>query len=52
MFMMVISQGIVMAIKSYQNQVGVLVKSYLLDDQFLPYTSVVGGIFFCKLVHH
>lgn len=49
--MMAISQDTVMAIKSYQNQAGVLVKSYLLADPFLPYTSVLGGIFFCKLVY-
>ncbi|PON67736.1 TRAM/LAG1/CLN8 domain containing protein [Parasponia andersonii] len=49
--MMAISQDTVMAIKSYQNQAGVLVQSYLLADPFLPYTSVLGGIFFCKLVY-
>lgn len=50
--MMAISQDTVMVIKSYQNHAGALVKSYLLADPILPYTSVLGGIFFCKLVHH
>ncbi|KAF4362471.1 hypothetical protein F8388_019754 [Cannabis sativa] len=49
--MMAISQDTVMAIKSYQNHAGLFVKSYLLADPFLPYTSVLVGIFFCKLVY-
>lgn len=40
----------VMGLKSYQNQAEVLVKNYLLSDPFLPYTSVLGGIFVCKMV--
>jgi hypothetical protein len=39
-----------MAIKSYQNQAEALVKNYLLADPFIPYTSVLGGIFACKVV--
>ncbi|KAM1004324.1 hypothetical protein ACFX13_004600 [Malus domestica] len=41
----------VMAIKSYQNQAGVLVKNYLLADPFIPYTSIIGGIILCKMVY-
>lgn len=48
--MMAMSENTVIAIKSYQNQAGVLVKNYLLADPFIPYTSVLAGIFFCKLV--
>lgn len=40
----------VMGLKSYQNQAEVLVKNYLLSDPFLPYTSVLGGIFVCKML--
>lgn len=40
-----------MGLKSYQNQAGVLVKNYLLADPFLPYTSVLGGIFVCKMLY-
>lgn len=49
--MMAISDDTVMAIKSYQNQAGVLVKNYLLADPFVPYISILAGIFFCKLVY-
>lgn len=38
-----------MAISSYRGQAGVLVRDYLLADPFIPYTSVVGGIFMCKM---
>ncbi|EXB51894.1 Transmembrane protein 56-B [Morus notabilis] len=48
---MAISDDTVMAIKSYQNQAGVLVKNYLLADPFVPYISILAGIFFCKLVY-
>ncbi|KAL6992011.1 hypothetical protein U1Q18_010124 [Sarracenia purpurea var. burkii] len=41
----------VMALKSYQNQAEVLVKNYLLADPFIPYTSVLGGIFACKMLY-
>ncbi|KAF3450154.1 hypothetical protein FNV43_RR06234 [Rhamnella rubrinervis] len=41
----------VMALKSYQNQAGVLVKNYLLSDPFIPYTSILGGMFLCKMVY-
>ncbi|CAA7054850.1 unnamed protein product [Microthlaspi erraticum] len=40
-----------MDIMSYQNQAEDLVKHYLLADQFLPYTSVLAGIFLCKMVY-
>lgn len=39
-----------MEIKAYQNQAEDLVKHYLLADPFLPYTSVLVGIFLCKMV--
>ena len=39
-----------MAFKSYQNQAELFVKDYLLADPLIPYTSVVGGIFTCKMV--
>ncbi|GMY34914.1 TLC domain-containing protein 4-B-like [Fagus crenata] len=38
-----------LAIKSYQNQAHVLVKNYLLADPFIPYTSILGGIFLFKV---
>ncbi|KVI03193.1 TRAM/LAG1/CLN8 homology domain-containing protein [Cynara cardunculus var. scolymus] len=40
-----------LAFKSYQNQAQVLVKTYLLADAFMPYTSVLGGIFATKMVY-
>lgn len=40
----------VMAIKSYQSQADALIKNYLLADRYIPYTSILGGIFACKLV--
>ncbi|KAL1195111.1 hypothetical protein V5N11_011520 [Cardamine amara subsp. amara] len=40
-----------MEIKSYQNQAEYFVDHYLLADPFLPYTSVLVGIFLCKLVY-
>ncbi|KAL6197013.1 hypothetical protein ACLB2K_032626 [Fragaria x ananassa] len=48
---MAVPRKTVMAIKSYQNQAEDLVKSYLLADPFMPYTSVIGGIFLCKMVY-
>ena len=47
---MAMSTETAMAIKSYQNQAEALVKNYLLADPFIPYTSVLGGIFACKVV--
>jgi hypothetical protein len=47
---MAVSTETVMAIKTYQNQAEALVKNYLLADPFIPYTSVLGGIFACKVV--
>ncbi|XP_077244490.1 uncharacterized protein LOC143884684 isoform X3 [Tasmannia lanceolata] len=40
-----------MAMKSYRNQAEVLVRTYLLADPFIPYTSVFGGAFMCKMVY-
>ncbi|PRQ29964.1 putative TRAM/LAG1/CLN8 domain-containing protein [Rosa chinensis] len=48
---MAVSRKTAMTIKSYQNQAETLVKSYLLADPFMPYTSVLGGIFLCKMVY-
>ncbi|XP_050368351.1 uncharacterized protein LOC126786549 [Argentina anserina] len=48
---MAVPRKTVMAIKSYQNQAEDLVKSYLLADPFMPYTSIIGGIFLCKMVY-
>nr|BAH19941.1 AT1G31300 [Arabidopsis thaliana] len=39
------------AIKSYHHQAQHLVKNYLLADPFIPYTSVLTGIFLCKVVY-
>lgn len=48
---MAVSQKTAMAFQSYQNQAQVLVKNYLLADAFIPYTSVLGGIFASKMVY-
>ncbi|KAK1308460.1 hypothetical protein QJS10_CPA09g00928 [Acorus calamus] len=40
-----------MAMESYRYQAKVLVRDYLLADISLPYTSVIGGIFMCKMVY-
>ncbi|XP_060194212.1 uncharacterized protein LOC132623473 isoform X2 [Lycium barbarum] len=40
-----------MAFKSYHSQAQTLVKTYLLADHFIPYTSVFAGIFSCKMVY-
>ncbi|MBA0712297.1 hypothetical protein Golax_011407 [Gossypium laxum] len=40
-----------MEIQSYQNQAELLLKEYLLADSFIPYTSVICGIFACKMVY-
>ncbi|KAF9686992.1 hypothetical protein SADUNF_Sadunf02G0047600 [Salix dunnii] len=42
---------IAMAMKSYQNHAELLLKEYLLADPLIPYTSIVGGIFACKMVY-
>ncbi|XP_077244488.1 uncharacterized protein LOC143884684 isoform X1 [Tasmannia lanceolata] len=49
--MMQVSKSTVMAMKSYRNQAEVLVRTYLLADPFIPYTSVFGGAFMCKMVY-
>ncbi|KAJ0979047.1 hypothetical protein J5N97_014521 [Dioscorea zingiberensis] len=48
---MQVSKTSVMAIKSYQYKAEVLVRDYLLADAFVPYTSVLGGIFLCKIAY-
>lgn len=49
--MAAMSSETTMAIKSYQNQARVIVRNYLLADPFIPYTSILLGIFICKLVY-
>ncbi|KAH1263622.1 Transmembrane protein 56-B [Glycine max] len=36
--------------KSYQNQANLFLKEYLLADPLIPYTSIIGGIFACKML--
>ncbi|CAH2078514.1 unnamed protein product [Thlaspi arvense] len=40
-----------MDIKSYQDHAESFVTHYLLADPFLPYTSVLAGIFLCKMAY-
>ena len=40
----------IMKFKAYQNQANLFVKEYLLADPLIPYTSIVGGVFACKMV--
>ncbi|KAH9706003.1 TLC domain-containing protein [Citrus sinensis] len=40
-----------MEVKSYQSQAESLLKEYILADPFVPYTSIVGSIFACKMVY-
>ncbi|CAM8935718.1 unnamed protein product [Rhodiola kirilowii] len=48
---MAVSKQAVMTIKSYQNQAHVLVNSYLLADPFIPYTSILVGVFAFKMIY-
>ncbi|KAB2011276.1 hypothetical protein ES319_D09G008800v1 [Gossypium barbadense] len=48
--MILLSEEATMEIQSYQNQAELLLKEYLLADSFIPYTSVICGIFACKMV--
>ncbi|GLT53066.1 hypothetical protein SLA2020_263620 [Shorea laevis] len=48
---MAASRKTVLAFKSYQSQAQVLVRNYLLADPFIPYTSILGGMFLCKLAY-
>ncbi|KAK7300200.1 hypothetical protein RJT34_11037 [Clitoria ternatea] len=41
----------IMKFKSYQNQANLFVREYLLADSLIPYTSIIGGVFACKLVY-
>lgn len=45
---MAVSKRTVMKLRSVQNQ-AVLVKSYLLSDPFILYTSVLSGVFMSKM---
>ncbi|TYH52176.1 hypothetical protein ES332_D09G009500v1 [Gossypium tomentosum] len=49
--MILLSEEATMEIQSYQNQAELLLKEYLLADSFIPYTSVICGIFACKMVY-
>ncbi|XP_065022622.1 uncharacterized protein LOC103998203 isoform X2 [Musa acuminata AAA Group] len=40
-----------MALKFYRYQAELLVKNYLLADPYISYTSVLGGIFLCKMAY-
>ncbi|XP_064939256.1 uncharacterized protein LOC135593284 isoform X1 [Musa acuminata AAA Group] len=46
-----IFQNLVMALKFYRYQAELLVKNYLLADPYISYTSVLGGIFLCKMAY-
>ncbi|XP_058071998.1 uncharacterized protein LOC131220975 isoform X3 [Magnolia sinica] len=50
--MMQVSEDTAMMIESYRNQAEVLVRNYLLADPFIPYTSIISGIFMCKMGYH
>ncbi|KAK4752357.1 hypothetical protein SAY87_021155 [Trapa incisa] len=45
------SRETLMALGSYHNQAKVLVGNYLFADSFIPFTSILGGIFACKMVY-
>ncbi|KAG4181857.1 hypothetical protein ERO13_A09G008300v2 [Gossypium hirsutum] len=49
--MILLSKETTMEIQSYQNQAELLLKEYLLADSSIPYTSVICGIFSCKMVY-
>ncbi|KAK4355826.1 hypothetical protein RND71_024797 [Anisodus tanguticus] len=40
-----------MEINAYQTRAELLLRSYMLSDSFVVYSSVIGGIFACKLVY-
>lgn len=48
---MEVSQSSVMTFKSYHHKAKLLVRDYLLAESYIPYTSVLGGIFMSKMVH-
>ncbi|PKU64079.1 hypothetical protein MA16_Dca007985 [Dendrobium catenatum] len=39
-----------MAYKTYQYQAEAVIREYVLSDPFIPYTSVLTGLFICKMV--
>ncbi|KAK6916925.1 TRAM/LAG1/CLN8 homology domain [Dillenia turbinata] len=49
--MVTVSKKTEMVLQSYHSQAQVLVWNYLLADPFVPYTSVLGGLFACKLLY-
>lgn len=40
-----------MEINAYQTRAELLLRSYMLSDSFIVYSSVIGGIFACKMVY-
>lgn len=46
-----VSDRTAMAFKTYQNKANVLVKDYIISEPFIPYSSVLGGLFACKVVY-
>ncbi|KAJ6851739.1 transmembrane protein 56-like [Iris pallida] len=48
---MQVSKTSLMAMKSYRYHAELLVKDYLLADPIVPYTSVLCGIFMCKMAY-
>ncbi|KAL4622173.1 hypothetical protein ACB092_06G278700 [Castanea dentata] len=48
---MLVSEQATMGITLYQNHAGQLLNDYVLADSFIPYTSIVGGIFASKVVY-
>lgn len=46
-----VSELATMVIKSYQDQAEQLLKEYALADPVMPYVSIIGGIFACKMVY-
>ena len=47
---MVVSEQETMGIKSYQDQAEQLIKEIALSDPVMPYVSIIGGMFACKMV--
>ncbi|KAL0929089.1 hypothetical protein M5K25_001029 [Dendrobium thyrsiflorum] len=40
-----------MAYKTYQYQAEAVIREYVLSDPFIPYTSVLAGLFICKMAY-
>ncbi|XP_010093181.2 transmembrane protein 56 [Morus notabilis] len=48
---MVVSERATMVIKSYQNQAEQLLQEFALAEPVMPYISIIGAIFACKMVY-